>query len=238
MGSGFCRWSPIAFRTWTTTAAAAAPPGAAVRRAAAAAAITAELAGMLARLGELTDTATADTTDDDRTVDAARIDAIGLLERIQAAAAATQAALSVGFGRSQVATQQQQVLRDPRAVGRGIADQLALACRVSPTEGSRRLGHRPRPAHRPARHRRPAPARTDQLLRGQPGRDRDPPPRPRPPPHRRHPDRRRAGRVRAARKPPPWPAATPTPPTPPATSPAAAPPGPTGGSASAPPPTP
>ena len=120
-----------------TTAAAAAPPGAA---APVAAAITAELAGMLARLGELTDTATADTTEDDRAVDAARIDAIALLERIQAAAAATQAALSVGFGRSQVATQQRQVLRDPRAVGRGIADQLALACRVSPTEGSRRLG--------------------------------------------------------------------------------------------------
>ena len=44
------------------------------------------------------------------------------------------------FGRSQVATQQQQLLRDPRAVGRGIGDQLALACRVSPSEGSRRLG--------------------------------------------------------------------------------------------------
>ena len=27
----------------------------------------------------------------------------------------------------------------PRAVGRGIADQIALACRVSPAEGSRRL---------------------------------------------------------------------------------------------------
>jgi uncharacterized protein DUF222 len=114
------------------TAAAAAPSGAA--------AMAAELAGMLARLGELTDTATTDTTENDRAVDAARIDAIGLLERIQAAAAATQAALSVGFGRSQVATQQRQVLRDPRAVGRGIADQLALACRISPTEGSRRLG--------------------------------------------------------------------------------------------------
>ena len=119
------------------TAAAAAPPGAA---APAAAAITAELAGMLARLGELTDTATADDTEDDRAVDAARVDAITLLERIQAAAAATQAALSVRFARSQVTTQQQQLLRDPRAVGRGIADQLALACRVSPTEGSRRLG--------------------------------------------------------------------------------------------------
>jgi len=63
-----------------------------------------------------------------------------LLERIQAAAAATQAALMIGFARSQVEAQQQAVLADPRAVGRGIADQLALACRVSPSEGSRRLG--------------------------------------------------------------------------------------------------
>lgn len=97
-----------------------------------------ELAAMLARLGELTDT--ADPVEGDTAVDAARIDAIGLLERIQAAAAATQAALSVRFARSQVARQQQQVLRDPRSVGRGIGDQLALACRVSPSEGSRRLG--------------------------------------------------------------------------------------------------
>jgi hypothetical protein len=46
----------------------------------------------------------------------------------------------VGFARSQVAAQRRAVLADPRAVGRGIADQLALACRVSPSEGSRRLG--------------------------------------------------------------------------------------------------
>jgi hypothetical protein len=50
------------------------------------------------------------------------------------------AALMVGFARSQVAAQQQAVLADPRAVGRGIADQIALACHVSPSEGSRRLG--------------------------------------------------------------------------------------------------
>ncbi len=104
------------------------------------AAVVVELAAMLARLGELTDLAGADTVEADRAVDAARIDAVALLERIQAAAAATQAAVSVAFDRSQVATQQRQVLRDPGAVGRGIADQLALACRVSPSEGSRRLG--------------------------------------------------------------------------------------------------
>jgi hypothetical protein len=102
--------------------------------------VTGELAGVLARLGELTDAAAADPTTGDCAADAARIDQITLLERIQAAAAATQAALTVGFARSQVAAQQQAVLADPRAVGRGIADQLALACRVSPSEGSRRLG--------------------------------------------------------------------------------------------------
>jgi hypothetical protein len=94
---------------------------------------------MLARLGELTDLAVVDTVEADGDVDAARIDAVALLERIQAAAAATQAAVSVGFGRSQVGTQQRQVVRDPEAVGRGIADQLALACHVSPSEGSRRF---------------------------------------------------------------------------------------------------
>src|SRR5689334_18084605 len=76
----------------------------------------------------------------DRDADADRVEQVVLLERIQAAAAATQAAVMVGFARSQVAAQQAAVLDDPRAVGRGIADQLALACRVSPSEGSRRLG--------------------------------------------------------------------------------------------------
>ena len=102
-----------------------------------------ELAALLARLGELTDSAAATAaapkvggTSDD----VARIDQIALLERIQAAAAAIQAALMVRFARSQVFAQQRAVLADPRKVGRGIADQIALACRISPTEGSRRLG--------------------------------------------------------------------------------------------------
>ena len=102
--------------------------------------VVVELAGMVARLGELTDAAATDTAEGDGAVDAARVDQIALLERVQAAAAAVQAAVSVRFARSQVATPQRQVLRDPRAAGRGIADQLALACRVSPSEGSRRLG--------------------------------------------------------------------------------------------------
>lgn len=121
----------------TTTAAPDALFGAV---SAVAAEVTGELAAVLARLGDLTDAAVAAEATGDLEADAARIDQIATLERIQAAAAATQAALMVGFARSQVEAQQQAVLADPRAVGRGIADQLALACRVSPSEGSRRLG--------------------------------------------------------------------------------------------------
>src|SRR5215211_4601624 len=71
--------------------------------------------------------------------DAARIDRITRLEQLKAAAAALQAAESVRFAQSQVA---QQITADvhPKVIGRGIADQLALACKVSPYEGSRRLG--------------------------------------------------------------------------------------------------
>jgi hypothetical protein len=105
-----------------------------------AAEVTVELAAVLARLGELTDAVASDSTTDDVAAYAARIDQVALLERIQAAAAATQAALMVGFARSQVEAQQRALLADPRKVGRGITDQLTLACRVSPSEGSRRFG--------------------------------------------------------------------------------------------------
>ena len=50
------------------------------------------VSGELPRLGELTDNAAADPTTGDREADAARIDQIALLDRIQAAAASTQAA--------------------------------------------------------------------------------------------------------------------------------------------------
>src|ERR1044071_6614283 len=46
----------------------------------------------------------------------------------------------VAFGRSQVAEHIRDVAVDPQKVGRGIGDQIALACRISPTAGSRRLG--------------------------------------------------------------------------------------------------
>jgi hypothetical protein len=97
--------------------------------------VTAELAAVLGRLGAL-----ADGPEGDGATDADRIDRITLLERIRSAAAATQYAEMVRFGRSQVEKQIADGTLDPTAVGRGIGDQIALACRVSPFTGSRRLG--------------------------------------------------------------------------------------------------
>jgi hypothetical protein len=96
------------------------------------------LDGMLAELAEAV-AGRADLRDVGELNDAARIERISRLEQLKAAAAALQAAESVRFAQAQVA---QQIAAEvhPRVVGRGIADQLALACRVSPVEGSRRLG--------------------------------------------------------------------------------------------------
>ena len=71
--------------------------------------------------------------------DAARIDRLDRLERLRAATAAVQVAEMVRFARSQAAEQMAAGVH-PKKLGRGIADQIALACRVSPWEGSRRLG--------------------------------------------------------------------------------------------------
>jgi hypothetical protein len=102
-------------------------------------AVTAELAALLARLTEL---ATAPEPDPhcDPAADTARIDQMALLERIKAASAAAQHTKMVGFARSQVEQQIANDALDPRLVGRGIGDQIGLACKVSPFTGSRRLG--------------------------------------------------------------------------------------------------
>lgn len=70
--------------------------------------------------------------------DATRIDRITVLEKLRSAVAAAQAAECVRFARSQV-TEQLAAEVHPSAAGRGIAEQIALACRVSPVSGSRRL---------------------------------------------------------------------------------------------------
>ena len=93
--------------------------------------VLAELQAMLARLGQL-------GGEDEPVGDAERVDRIAVLERVKAAAAGAQTAEIVRFGVSQVESQQRADV-DPRRVGRGIADQVALACRISPTAGSQRL---------------------------------------------------------------------------------------------------
>ena len=71
--------------------------------------------------------------------DAVRIDRITRLEKIKAAAAALQMAESVRFAQSQ-ATAQLDAGVHPDRIGRGIADQLGLACKVSGFVAARRLG--------------------------------------------------------------------------------------------------
>jgi hypothetical protein len=68
------------------------------------------------------------------TPDAVRIDRIARLERLRAVTAAAQAAESVRCGQSQVAEQVAAEVH-PDAIGRGIAEQIGLACRAGPIVG-------------------------------------------------------------------------------------------------------
>jgi hypothetical protein len=67
-----------------------------------------------------------------------RIERIAALERIKAGAAAAQAAEVVRFAQSQVAEQQGAGV-DYRRLGKGIGDQVGMATRTGPWQGSRRL---------------------------------------------------------------------------------------------------
>ena len=70
---------------------------------------------------------------------AVRIDRVAVMERLRGTLAAAQNSETVAFARDQV---EEQIARgdiDPGTVGRGVADQVALACHVSPSVGSRRL---------------------------------------------------------------------------------------------------
>ncbi|GAA1402159.1 HNH endonuclease signature motif containing protein [Pseudonocardia kongjuensis] len=71
---------------------------------------------------------------------AVRIDRIALFERLRAVVAAGHGAEIVGFARAAVEERIAAGDLDPRTAERGIADQVALACRISPSAGSRRLG--------------------------------------------------------------------------------------------------
>ena len=70
--------------------------------------------------------------------DAVRIDRMARLEKLRAVTAALQAAESVKFAQSQVADQLAAEVH-PDAIGRGIAEQIGLACRISPSVAARRL---------------------------------------------------------------------------------------------------
>ncbi|GAA3556556.1 DUF222 domain-containing protein [Microlunatus spumicola] len=75
---------------------------------------------------------------DDESSEADLVDQIAVLERLRAAVAAVQAATVVRFARARV---ERQLALDvhPRDVGRGIAEEIGLACRLSPTAAARRL---------------------------------------------------------------------------------------------------
>jgi hypothetical protein len=98
--------------------------------------VTAELAATLARFSALAVGSDADDVVDD----ARRIDRLAVLEQIRSAVAAAQHTQMVRFARSLVEKHIADETLDPEAVGRGVGDQIALACRVSPFTGSRRLG--------------------------------------------------------------------------------------------------
>jgi Domain of unknown function (DUF222) len=94
--------------------------------------------GLVVRLDEvLADLAVA-VADNRPASDADRIDRIARLEKLRAATAALQAAESVRFAQSQVAEQLAGGVH-PDKIGRGIAEQIGLACRISPVTAARRL---------------------------------------------------------------------------------------------------
>ena len=93
---------------------------------------------VVARMDDLLAELAAVVADDSQVADADRIDRLDRLERARSVVAAVQVAETVRFARSQ-AKEQLAAGVHPKKLGQGIADQIALACRVSPWEGSRRL---------------------------------------------------------------------------------------------------
>jgi len=90
---------------------------------------TVELAGLVARLASL----------NAEVADAERITQLDFLERLKGAAAAAQARVSVELDSSQRGVQARQGM-PAEQLGRGVADQVALARRDSKVKGSRHLG--------------------------------------------------------------------------------------------------
>jgi uncharacterized protein DUF222 len=93
---------------------------------------------MVARLDEILDDFASAVADNSTVSDALRIDRIARLEKLRAATAALQVAESVRFAQSQVAEQMAADVH-PEQIGRGVAEQIGLACRISPATAARRL---------------------------------------------------------------------------------------------------
>jgi hypothetical protein len=93
---------------------------------------------LVGRLDEMLAELAAAVADSTPASDADRIDRIARLEKLRAATAALQAAESVRFAQSQVAEQLTAQVH-PAKIGRGIAEQIGLACHISPVTAARRL---------------------------------------------------------------------------------------------------
>ena len=98
---------------------------------------TVALTLVLAQLGEATADALAGV--DDEASEADLVDQIGLLERLRGAVAAAQAAAMVRLARSRV-ERDTALDHRPGSIGRGLAEEIALACHLSPWVAARRLG--------------------------------------------------------------------------------------------------
>jgi hypothetical protein len=93
-----------------------------------------QLDAMVEALGRL-----ASAPVEQRVDDAVRVDRIAALERLSAAAFAAQAAEMARFADSQVAEQRRAAM-PARRVGVGVAEQVALACKLSPVTAACRVG--------------------------------------------------------------------------------------------------
>jgi hypothetical protein len=97
------------------------------------------LAGLADGVADCASQRDADEVPDAGPSDAVRIDRIALLEKIKAAVTALQVAESVRFAQSQAEAQLAAGVH-PERIGRGVADQLGLACKISGFAAARRLG--------------------------------------------------------------------------------------------------
>ena len=106
---------------------------------------------VVARLDVILEELAAVVGDGTAVSDAVRIDRLARLEKLRAVTAAVQAAESVKFAQSQVGGQLAAEVH-PDAIGRGIAEQIGLACRISLERGGTPAIDRAGLVVRPARH--------------------------------------------------------------------------------------